>query len=210
MSTQYGIFTNKITNKTLAYYPCPKNANSSAKLFFAKHLGVDNNFIVVPDNLPGYKQTPNLFADKKSIANFLPSKQPFTKLTKIDIKCCIVRDPIGRFISAYKNRILFHKDREFYNHTIDMVIDKLINGLFENRHFLPQTYFLGNNLKYFSFYSDINNINFFETKVNDFFGKKIEFPKLNFKRKEQDLYLKKDQLLKIKKIYIDDFEFLKI
>ena len=91
-----------------------------------------------------------------------------------------------------------------------MILDKLINGLFENRHFLPQTYFLGNNLKYFSFYSDINNINLFEKKVNDFFGKKIEFPKLNYKREHKDLFLKKDQLLKIKKIYVDDFEFLKI
>ena len=74
MSSQYGIFTNKITGKRLVYYPCPKNANSSAKLFFAKHLGVENKFIVVPDNLPGYKQTLSLFSKKKSIASFLPSK----------------------------------------------------------------------------------------------------------------------------------------
>ena len=45
---KYGIFKNKKTNKTLVYYPCPKNANTSAKLFFAKHLGIDKRIIEAP------------------------------------------------------------------------------------------------------------------------------------------------------------------
>ena len=44
----YGIFKNK-DNKTLVYYPVPKNANSSAKYFLAKHCGVDKNFKKVLD-----------------------------------------------------------------------------------------------------------------------------------------------------------------
>ena len=46
--------------------------------------------------------------------------------------------------------------------------------------------------------------------VQNYGLQKIEFPKLNYKREHKDLFLKKDQLLKIKKIYVDDFEFLKI
>ncbi len=77
----------------------------------------------------------------------------------VDIKCCIIRDPVKRFISAYKNRILFHKDQGFKSHTVDMVLDKLENNNFENLHFLPQTYFLGNTLDYYSFWATPENIN---------------------------------------------------
>ena len=52
-----------------------------------------------------------------------------------------MRDPLERFISAYKNRVLFHKDEGFYNNTVSEVIEKLENGKIENNHFLPQSYF---------------------------------------------------------------------
>ena len=48
MST-YAVFTNKVTKKKLIYYPCPKNANTSAKMFFAKHLNVDKNYLFLGD-----------------------------------------------------------------------------------------------------------------------------------------------------------------
>ena len=63
----YGIFINKNNGKKLVYYPCPKNANSSAKLFFAKHLGVDSQFIFISDNIPQNKQTIEITVfDKKN------------------------------------------------------------------------------------------------------------------------------------------------
>ena len=43
--SKYAVFTNKTSNKKLIYYPCPKNANTSAKMFFAKHLNVDKDFL---------------------------------------------------------------------------------------------------------------------------------------------------------------------
>ena len=205
MST-YGIFENKKTNKKLVYYPCPKNANTSAKLFLLKHLGIDNQFFFSDDIFPLYKQKNNKLK-KNNLNYFLPSKQPFSVIN-VNYKCCIVRNPIDRFVSAYKNRILFHKDRKFGNHTIDMILEKLENGLFENRHFLPQTYFLGDNLNYYTFYSDVKNIKSFEEKVNEFFGKKIEFPQLQLGGKEFDIKLNSRQLNKIKTIYFSDFELL--
>ena len=48
MST-YAVFTNKVTKKKLIYYPCPKNANTSAKMFFAKHLNVDQHYLFLGD-----------------------------------------------------------------------------------------------------------------------------------------------------------------
>ena len=150
-----GIFTNERTNKTLIYYPVAKNANSSAKLFLIEHLGLKNKFYFIEDEIPRHKHTKeiyNQYKGKMNLIDFLPPYSPFKKVdTKVDTdeKCCLVRDPIKRFISSYKNRILFHKDRGFLNHSLDMIIDKLENNMFENRHFLPQNYWLGNDLKYF-------------------------------------------------------------
>ena len=52
--------------------------------------------------------------NKNDLIGFLP---PFTKFKKmnVDIKCCIVRDPIKRFLSTYKNRICITKIKVFLN-----------------------------------------------------------------------------------------------
>ena len=206
MST-YGVFENKKNNKKLVFYSCPKNANSSAKLFFAKHLGVENKFVFLSDKIPQYKQTDNDFFGKKNIIHFLPVKQPFVAVD-VDYKCCLTRNPVERFVSAYKNRILYHKDKQFKDHTIDMILEKLEKGLYENRHFLPQTYFLGDNLNYYSFYADVKNIKYFEKKVNDFFGKKVKFPEIQIRGKEFVVKLSNKQLNRIRKIYFKDFKLL--
>ena len=201
----YGIFINKRTKKKLAFYPCPKNANTSAKLFFLRHLGIENEFIFIGDNIPLYQQNENDFNGKKNIVIFLPSKQPFLKVD-VDIKCCITRNPIDRFISSYKNRILFHRDVGFNDHSVDMILDKLQVGLFENKHFLPQSFFLGEDLDYYSFYADVKNVKFFKDKVNEFFEKKIEFPVLQTRGKEFDVKLTNSQIDRISKIYEKDFK----
>ena len=89
-----------------------------------------------------------------------------------------------------------------------MVIEKLENNLFENEHFLPQTYFLGNDLKYYTIVANTENIYEFEKKVNFFFGKTIQFPKIQIGGNQFNLKLNKSQLDKIKKIYIQDFDLL--
>jgi len=205
--SSYGIFENKEKTKKLVFYPCPKNANSSAKLFFARHLDIDQNFTFIGDEIPRFLQKKNDFKNKKNIVNFLPTKQPFIEVD-VDVKCCITRDPIKRFISAYKNRILYHKDEHFGDHSVDMIIDKLEDNEFENKHFLPQTYFLGKDLNYYDFYADISNIKLFEENVNNFFNKKVTFPKLQTGGKQFDLELTNSQTKKIKNIYINDFNFM--
>ena len=205
--SKYAVFTNKTSNKKLIYYPCPKNANTSAKMFFAKHLNIDKHYLFLGDRIPQADQTEEDYEGKQNIISIIPSKQPFEK-KKVDIKCCIVRDPIKRFISAYKNRILFHRDVQFKDHSIDMILDKLEINNFENKHFLPQSYFLGNDLNYYSFWSTTDNIGMFVEKVNDFFERKIDFPKIQTGGGNFQINLSNFQIKKIEKIYSEDFQLI--
>ena len=207
----YAIFQNRNTGRKLVYYPVAKNANSSAKLFFLKHLKIDKNYYFLSDKVPEYKvnedsKYKNL--DKKyNLVNFLPSYTPFEKIN-VDEKCCIIRNPIKRFISAYKNRVLFHKDFGFRNLNINEIIEKLENNSFDNRHFLPQSYWLGSDLSYFTIVSNISNMETFINGVNNFFQNKVEFPRIQTGGADKNITLTDSQIIKVKKIYSSDYDLI--
>ena len=207
----YAIFQNRKTCRKLVYYPVAKNANSSAKLFFLKHLKMDKNYYFLSDKVPEYKvnedsKYKNL--DKKyNLVNFLPSYTPFEKI-EVDEKCCIIRNPIKRFISAYKNRVLFHKDFGFRNLNINEIIEKLENNSFDNRHFLPQSYWLGCELDYFTIVSNISNMETFINGVNNFFQNKVEFPRIQTGGADENITLTDSQIIKLKKIYSLDYDLI--
>ena len=207
----YAIFQNKNTGRKLVYYPVAKNANSSAKLFFLKHLKMDKNYYFLSDKVPEYKVNEDSKykkLDKKyNLVNFLPSYTPFEKID-VDEKCCIIRDPIKRFISAYKNRILFHKDFGFQNLSIDEIIEKMENKSFDNKHFLPQSYWLGNDLRYFTIVSNISNMETFINGVNNFFQNKVEFPRIQTGGADENITLTDSQIIKLKKIYSSDYDLI--
>ena len=200
----YAIFQNRNTGRKLVYYPVAKNANSSAKLFFLKHLKIDKNYYFLSDKVPEYKineESKYKNLDKKyNLVNFLPSYTPFEKID-VDEKCCIIRNPIKRFISAYKNRVLFHKDFGFRNLNINEIIEKLENNSFDNRHFLPQNYWLGSDLKYFTIVSNISNMETFINGVNNFFQNKVEFPRIQTGGADENITLTDSQIIKLKKFY---------
>ena len=207
----YAIFQNRNTARKLVYYPVAKNANSSAKLFFLKHLKMDKNYYFLSDKVPEYKvnedsKYKNL--DKKyNLVNFLPSYTPFEKI-EVDEKCCIIRNPIKRFISAYKNRVLFHKDFGFRNLNINEIIEKLENNSFDNRHFLPQSYWLGSDLRYFTIVSNISNMETFINGVNNFFQNEVEFPRIQTGGADENITLTDSQIIKLKKIYSSDYDLI--
>ena len=207
----YAIFQNRNTGRKLVYYPVAKNANSSAKLFFLKHLKMDKNYYFLSDKVPEYKVNEDLKyknLDKKyNLVNFLPSYTPFEKI-EVNEKCCIIRNPIKRFISAYKNRVLFHKDFGFRNLNIDEIIEKLENNSFDNKHFLPQSYWLGSDLRYFTIVSNISNMETFINGVNNFFQNKVEFPRIQTGGADENITLTDSQIIKLKKIYSSDYDLI--
>ena len=207
----YAIFQNRNTGRKLVYYPVAKNANSSAKLFFLKHLKMDKNYYFLSDKVPEYKVNEDSKykkLDKKyNLVNFLPSYTPFEKI-EVNEKCCIIRNPIKRFISAYKNRVLFHKDFGFRNLNINEIIEKLENNSFDNRHFLPQSYWLGSDLRYFTIVSNISNMETFINGVNNFFQNKVEFPRIQTGGVDENITLTDSQIIKLKKIYSSDYDLI--
>lgn len=62
------------------------------------------------------------FKNKSNLINLYEEKYAFQKINT-DHKACIVRDPLERFLSAYKNRVLLHKDEGFYNNSVNEVIE---------------------------------------------------------------------------------------
>ena len=202
----YKIITKYSTNDKLVIYPVPKNANTSIKMFLAQHLNLHKKYEYRED-IPRYKRKMEKDYSIPSICSFLPN---YIKFQKVDanIRICIVREPVKRFISTYQNRILFHRDPKFYGLSVDQVIENLKKNNFENRHFLPQSYFLGDKLNYFTNIYKINEINLFTRDLNEFFGKELQFPHLQT-GKTKHIKLTSNQIEQIKEIYIEDYELFK-
>jgi hypothetical protein len=202
----YARFTNGIGQK-LVFYICPKNANTSIKSLFVSHLNLDQEFIFVGDNIPKYMCKAEDFQNKTNLVDFMPAKQPFAPLASdiVDIKACIIRDPLKRFISAYSNRILWHKDQVI---SIDQMLEDLLTSTFSNDHFLPQSFFLGHNLSYYEWCFDIDDFDLMAQKINQFFKKELPFPKLQTRGDKDSIQLSNDQIDKIKLIYQSDYELL--
>ena len=72
---------------------------------------------------------------------------------------CLIH--IGAYV-PYSGKKINYKNAKNTNIDSSLVLAKWSN--FKNKHFLPQSYFLGNNLDYFSFYADVENISVFEEK----------------------------------------------
>lgn len=208
----YRVFFNDQGQK-LVYYPVPKNANSSFKMLLIKYLGLEDDFAFYEDEAPMsdqayYRNKPD---DKQWLAHFFPAKRQFVRLNPelVEYRIAIVRDPIERFFSAYQNRILWHKDQEFAGLTVGEVIEQLELGNFANRHFLPQTYFLGADPSYFSHVSLMPDLGCVTSALNEFFGRKLSVPRIQIRKGSLEGLSKSAMTVaRLRKLYAEDYQFI--
>ncbi len=199
----YPLFTNK-KGQTMIFYPVPKNANTSAKYFLIKHMDKESEY-KTPIDLNDENAIRYLSKELPKVTNFLPSKQEFD-FAVADEKAVILREPIKRFISAYANRVISDEVGQFRGHTLDQVIDRLLNGYFGDKHFKPQTWFIGTDLNYYSIIGTTENIKPFVDGINKFFEKNIKFPRVLSRSSDIKVKLNQSQINKLKNIYSKDIE----
>ena len=209
----YRIFQ-KSDGKKLVFYPVPKNANSSFKKLFVELLSIEKNYLFLDDEIPMYKKDKYKLDSNKDywLWSFLPPKPKFTVMpSSLDaIKIAVVRDPLERFLSAYNNRVNWHKDINFNNLSMKDVIKRLKEKNFDNQHFLPQTFFLGNDPNYFNYLTKMPSINGLVDYINQFFGKNLKIKRLQTNHGRNPITMEEVSKFsnELRYIYKKDYEFI--
>ena len=132
----------KLDDLRLAYFYLPKNASTTIKQMMFRILK---------------NRTYDWDADG-SVHDVLNPTAPLLELEKLDayFKFAVVRDPIERFISAFRNRILHHKDGikngaishdfEDINYFVAHLEHAMAHALSVQNHFSEQRLWLGGEL----------------------------------------------------------------
>lgn len=132
-------------------------------------------------------------------------------------KVCIKRDPVERFLSCYTDKII----RESYINNFNITIDELLDNwdclksgredplkpgtYYLENHFLPQTYYIGNDKNYYDRVFDISEIS---TSVKEFLEDKLKciLPDLHTRKQNKKPSLTESNIKKIKEIYSVDYQ----
>ena len=137
-----------IYNNEIAYYKTPK-CGSRTILGWAALLKEPN---LITEHPEWFQESRQKIEYTEIRSNLTAYTESLTHNQKI--RFCIVRDPVERFISAFTNRILFHKKPEI-NVSIDEFIDNFDNILSQENfkkgnfyknlaiHFTTQVYYIG-------------------------------------------------------------------
>ena len=180
----------KAGNKTIQYCPTPKCGCTSIKVMIRKGVeGVIDYEYKVHDKFP---------------------TKPFVEV-EADIKFCIVRDPVDRFLSAYLNRIVHYGDMPLVD------LDEFINNFYEkyyrfdnniHHHFRPQVDFIGHSPSYYSrifFFNEMPSVPEF---LSEIIGKSIESEHKQRTKGGKKPIPTESQINSIKSFYEDDYKFL--
>lgn len=136
----------------------------------------------------------------------------------VSVKACIKRDPVKRFVSCFKDKVM----REG---RLDVTVDELLDNydevvartpqyMWDNKtnyikfHFDPQTFHYGSDVSYFDHVFDVSEMN---TTIKTFLEGKwdIELPVLHARDSKQidkKLELTEAQVEKVKKFYQVDYD----
>jgi hypothetical protein len=101
------------------------------------------------------------------------------------IRFCIVRDPIERFVSAFTNRILYHRKPRSHISISDFILN--IDNILEQDeyidtriHFRTQTYYIGEDTSIYTHIFGINEMNRIKNMLED--HTKIYLPDIHLQK----------------------------
>ena len=207
------IDNNGIKFDNFVFYPVPKNACTSLKreIYYIEHK---KDF-----------KTKHFFSKKYTIHDYYPSNK-FIASKSFDVtlnRICHVRDPLNRFVSGFINRIVNYNDLlvdkenliennlKYENIDINYFVTNLEKYLkyskLTEHHFLPQTYYLGNDPTIFDITKSKNVFKF----MSEISGRDINSYKessLNMKANFTNS-LTQESIKKLENFYKDDLTFWK-
>lgn len=180
----------KAKNKLIQYCPTPKCGCTSTKVMI--HKGIKGT-IDYEDRIHNRVRT-----------------LPFEEKKIADIKFCIVRDPVDRFISSYTNRVCRHNDIEFVG--LSKFIDKFYDVYYRldknmHHHFRPQVDFIGHKPSYYDRIFFLHEMPSVCEFLIELIGEPIELEKLQVVGAEKPTPTE-SQIDFIRSFYEDDYKFL--
>ena len=193
-----------VYNNEIAYYTTPKCGSRTILAWVA--------LIKEPDLIHKY---PSWFEESRQSIEYKDIRQRVKKyeLLKHDqkIRFCVIRDPVERFLSAFTNRILFHK-KPNVDITITDFIDNFDNLMQQKIykdaqiHFTTQAHYIGKDPNLYTHIIDIKELNKLKILLENHTNTKL--PDLHLQKSGliQKPILTEDQVQWIKNKYSIDYE----
>lgn len=160
---------------------------------------------------PDWFASSRQYTGYKEIRN-LVSKYETPPSNDQKIRFCIVRDPIDRFISAYTNRILFHKEPDVAYLGLDYFIENMNNLMRPEKyrnarlHFQPQTTSIGKDPSIYTHIFNFKEIYMVKKLLEEYTHTTLPDIHLQQSKDIQKPILTNDQIYKLEKIYQIDYE----
>ena len=193
-----------VYNNEIAYYTTPKCGSRTILAWAA--------LIKEPDLIHKY---PSWFEESRQSIEYKDIRQRVKKyeLLKHDqkIRFCVIRDPVERFLSAFTNRILFHK-KPNVDITITDFIDNF-NNLMQQKiykdaqiHFTTQAHYIGKDPNLYTHIIDIKELNKLKILLENHTNTKLPDLHLQKSGPIEKPILTEDQVQWIKNKYSIDYE----
>ena len=192
-----------IYNNEIAYYKTPKCGSRTILAWAAliKEPGL------IKDH-PDWFEENRQFKEYPEIRKKIKDYNEPTHDQKI--RFCVVRDPVERFISAFTNRILFHKKPKV-DITIAEFIEKfdiLINTKLyvdAKLHFVPQVEWLGYDVDLYTHIYNIKNMCMVKNLLETYTG--VKLPDLHIQKSKEikPSVLTENQIAWVKELYRVDY-----
>jgi len=189
-----------IKDKKLGYYVVPKCGSRTVVAW---------QLIISQPNL--IKDNPSWFDESKQTVGYRELNKMIV-LSKHDfpIKFCIVRDPVDRFLSAFTNRVLFHKLNPVseINDVIQNFDAKINNLEYKDldHHTKPLKHWLGTNPNIFNYIFNLGEMDKVKKLIEETCD--VTLPNLHLQKSGniKKPTLNTDQINWIKERYRSDYE----